>query len=119
MSATLSAIEKYRRNPTALEAAKLVARERYAWPGGYPLSLLMADGGLLCADCIRANFRSIVLYTRWNQPRSGWCASGYNVEESPEHAAICDNCGKVIAEGAGGSCGSCDGGLHRRVRERG
>ncbi len=31
----------------------------YAWPGGYPCALLMADGGILCAQSARENYRLI------------------------------------------------------------
>lgn len=40
-------------------AARFVRRERYAWPGGYELALIMSDGALLCADCVRENFCNI------------------------------------------------------------
>jgi len=85
------------KNPK-LEAAKKVARDKFAWPGGYPLVLVMADGGVLCPECVRAEWRSIVTYTKWGQRYSGWCAEGYSIEESPEEDVICDHCGKVVAE---------------------
>ena len=31
----------------------------YAWPGGYPCALLMADGGIICAKSARENYRLI------------------------------------------------------------
>lgn len=31
----------------------------YAWPGGYPCALLMADGEVICAKSARENYRLI------------------------------------------------------------
>ena len=31
----------------------------YAWPGGYPCALLMADGEVLCSKAARENYRLI------------------------------------------------------------
>ena len=31
----------------------------YAWPGGYPCALLMADGEVLCCKAARENYRLI------------------------------------------------------------
>lgn len=30
--------------------------EYYAWPGGYEIFYICADGGILCADCANENF---------------------------------------------------------------
>jgi hypothetical protein len=81
-----------------LRDAKVVAREKYAWPGGYALSLVMADGGVLCPECVKHEWRSIVRYTLWNLPQSGWMAAGLAVEECPESDVYCDHCNAVIAE---------------------
>jgi hypothetical protein len=81
-----------------LRDAKIVAREKYAWPGGYPLALIMSDGGVLCPDCVRKEWRNIVQYTFWNQPGSGWMAEGMSVEECPESDVSCDHCNAIIAE---------------------
>ena len=93
----MNAIEKYRRNPTPIEAAKLVAREKYAWPGGYPLILVMDDGAALCPDCVRSEFRRIAYSTR-NGLRDGWRAAGYQIEECPDEDERCAHCAKVISE---------------------
>lgn len=39
---------------------KNAIRNKYAWPGGYPLYLIMADGGELCIDCAKKNYRALV-----------------------------------------------------------
>ena len=53
-----------------LRRVRAMARERYAWPGGYALALVTTDGGILCPDCVRAEY---------------W--------EGPE---LCDHCGASI-----------------------
>lgn len=74
--------------------AAFVARERYVWPGGYRLNLLTADGGVLCADCVRANYRRILESARDNL-NDGWLPEAHFVhwEGSP---ILCDHCGDPI-----------------------
>lgn len=73
---------------------KLAIRQRYAWPGGYPLFLLCDDGGCLCVDCGRKNWdliaRSIV-----NGDMDGWnvIAADINWEDDD---LICDHCADDI-----------------------
>lgn len=75
-------------------AARYVRRERYAWPGGYPLALITTDGGLLCADCVTDNFSNIAWAHR-NGCSDGWRPGGLFVAcESSEHA--CDHCAAYI-----------------------
>jgi hypothetical protein len=80
---------------TPLQQAKMVARDKYAWPGGYPMFLVMADGGCLCPACVKAEWRQIVQYTLWNQPESGWMVLGQEINwENPD--LYCDHCGERI-----------------------
>lgn len=79
-----------------LADAKMVAREKYAWPGGYALWLITADGGILCPECIRNEWPSIVRYTLWGQRTSGWFAEGAFYTESSDEPETCDHCGRVI-----------------------
>lgn len=51
------------RNITMLRVREFI-RQPYAWPGGYPLILVMHDGETLCATCARANYRQISNATR-------------------------------------------------------
>lgn len=44
----------------SLDDVKRAIRDKYAWPGGYPLYLVMADGEVLSIDAARAEFRHIV-----------------------------------------------------------
>lgn len=79
------------RNET-LQAVREFIRQPYAWPGGYPLVLVLSDGETLCATCARAEYRQISNATRHNL-RDGWRAAGVEVhwEGEPE---ICAHCGR-------------------------
>ena len=45
--------------PRVNAAIKDAIRNKYAWPGGYPLYLLTADGCALCVECGRKEFKQI------------------------------------------------------------
>lgn len=45
--------------PELIASIKYLAKHKYAWPGGYPLALLMKDSECLCADCTRENYKLI------------------------------------------------------------
>jgi len=79
-----------KRNETLANVRRAV-REPYAWPGGYPIYTYMEDGEMLCAACVRANYRQISDATR-HRLHDGWAAAGTDVywEGAPEHCAHCD-----------------------------
>ena len=77
-----------------LAAVREFARHPYAWPGGYPLILVMADGECLCASCARNEYRLISHSTRHHE-RDGWCAAGVDVHWEGE-AIICAHCNAEI-----------------------
>lgn len=81
-------------------AARYVRRERYAWPGGYALALIMADGGALCPDCVEANF-SQISYSHRHGIRDGWKPLGVECEANVDGACTCDHCGREIWAGTG------------------
>ena len=73
----------------AIEQVKRAIRQPYAWPGGYPVYTVMADGDLLCADCAKAEFRQIVRDTKYH---GCWAATGAEIlweSDSPQHCAQC------------------------------
>lgn len=82
-----------------LQQVKSVAREPYAWPGGYPRILVMADGETLCPKCAKAEFKLICHATLQNE-RSGWRAAGADIhwEGLPE---ICAHCSAEIPSAYG------------------
>ena len=80
---------------------KQAIRTKYAWPGGYPLFLVMSDGGALCVDCGKKEFRQIAYSPRHNL-KDGWgvAAPDVNWEDT---ALYCDHCSKQIESAYGGT----------------
>ena len=78
---------------------KHAIRNKYAWPGGYPLFLVMSDGGALCLDCGKKEFRQIAYAHRHNL-RDGWrvAAPDINWEETDLR---CDHCNNKIESAYG------------------
>jgi len=74
-----------------VDAVRYIARNPYAWPGGYDIILIMNDGGILCNDCVKNNYRDILFDTK-NKWSTGWDAAGidYELEES-----FCSHCEKI------------------------
>lgn len=82
-----------------ISQVKRAIREPFAWPGGYPVYTVMADGELLCPDCAKANFTQIArdTYSRWG---SSWRAAGAGVKwEGP--AENCCHCNKALPSAYG------------------
>jgi hypothetical protein len=74
--------------------------QTYAWPGGYPVFHLCADGGVLCPAC--ANDATNPVH-EGNQYDKQWqiVASDINWEDD---ALQCDHCGKLIESAYGETC---------------
>ena len=47
-----------------LQQAREAVRNKYAWPGGYPLYLLCADGEVLCPDCAKKEWKQVAYATK-------------------------------------------------------
>jgi hypothetical protein len=62
----------------ALQQVKEAIRNEYAWPGGYPLSIICNDGAAICPNCAKANWHSIAHDTLkgW---RTGWDVAGAQI----------------------------------------
>jgi len=77
-----------------LHAAKQFARQPYAWPGGYPMAAITADGGCLCAGCVKKEWKLICEETFQNT-NCGFRVAGVDVnwENTELH---CDHCGARI-----------------------
>jgi hypothetical protein len=87
-----------------LNFLKRAIREKYAWPGGYPLSAITFDGSALCMDCCRKNWWSVcheTLIPGWER----WC--GWGVQSID-----------VLWEG-GNYCGHCNANLDAYPSEEG
>lgn len=52
--------------------ARYAAREKYAWPGGYPLYLLMYDGEVICPSCARREWKLVARATRHPGTDTQW-----------------------------------------------
>ncbi len=82
--------------PAAILAdVKYAIRNKYAWPGGYPLYVLMADGEALSVEAARQEWRQIARDTIRKDYRSEWCA--YAADINWEDASMyCAHTGKRI-----------------------
>lgn len=67
----------------------------HAWPGGYPLYFVTADGAALSFESARENAREIMLSLLSGDKQSGWhvVALETNWEDSE---LVCDHSGKRI-----------------------
>ena len=81
---------------TSSERAEYVARERHAWPGGYLLLAVCADGELLCPDCCAENKEEIAGAN--DAPRSGWHITDITTAETIEEPEQCAHCGRELLD---------------------
>jgi hypothetical protein len=79
---------------TTLEAKKAI-REKFAWPGGYEMYLVMSDSGVVCMACARKEWRSIAYSMHYNLS-DGWRAESIGVTCNDEDIVTCDHCGRTI-----------------------
>ena len=68
----------------------------YAWPGGYALYFITADGAALSFGAARGEFASIARAIRDDDKRSGWriVATGCTAED--DETPTCDHTGQPI-----------------------
>ncbi len=87
------------KNKPEIHAAKELARNPYAWPGGYSKHAVMSDGECLCAACVKENFALIARATR-DGDGGGWALA--SVEINWEDADMtCAHCGRAIESAYG------------------
>lgn len=84
----------------SIELRKAI-RAKYAWPGGYPMFLVMADGAALCMDCARKEYKQIAYANRHNL-RDGWKAECADINWEDQDL-FCDHCSKPIESAYGES----------------
>lgn len=70
----------------------------FAWPGGYPIYCVFADGGVICPKCANENIDLIDQANRGGRccnSHGGWAvdASDVNYEDTDLH---CDHCHEPI-----------------------
>ena len=71
--------------------------DKYAWPGGYPIFYLCADGGVLCADCVDEN-RELIDGADEHDRQWLIVAQEINYEDN---SLFCDNCSNRIESANG------------------
>jgi hypothetical protein len=78
-----------------LTPVKQALRCKYAWPGGYPLFLVMTDGAALSIEAARECWPQIVRAHIDNDTQSGWLVAGVGINwEDVE--LTCAHSGKPI-----------------------
>ena len=78
-----------------LEEVKWAIRNKYAFPGGYQVNLVMEDGELLCIDCAKDNFKLIAYATKNPGYPDSWRAIGGDVHWEGE-SEYCAHCNKEL-----------------------
>jgi len=71
-----------------------------AWPGGYPMVLIMADGEVIDAQSARENYRQILLATRNPGTNRQWEAIGADIHWEGEPME-CAHSGRMIESAYG------------------
>ena len=84
-----------------IRAAKEYIRAPYAWPGGYPLAAITADGACLCAECVKKEWRQICAES-FDNTNCGFRISGVGVNWENDDL-YCDHCGKKMESAYGES----------------
>ena len=72
---------------------KEAIRHPYAWPGGYPLAVLMADGECMCISCVKKEFKYIAREFHTKCKNRQWAAEAVfiNWEDADLQCANCNN----------------------------
>lgn len=82
-----------------LRQVKRAIRQPYAWPGGYPLYVVLADGEALSCEAARQEWRQIVFATLHGL-RDGWRALGAEINWE-DTALYCAHTGERIESAYG------------------
>lgn len=81
------------------QSVKYAIRNKYAWPGGYPMYIVRNDGGVLCPTCAKDNYAEIAHDTvkGW---KTGWDVMGADVNWE-DSDLYCEHCGNQIESAYG------------------
>ena len=82
-----------------LASVKRAIREPYAWPGGYPMYIVMSDGEALSTQSARENWASIV-HSTLTGSRDGWAAAGAEINWE-DNELCCAHSGEAIESAYG------------------
>lgn len=71
---------------------KQAAKNKCAWPGGYPLYIIMSDSEVICPSCAKDHIGTIA-HATVHHLRGGWEAVGVDVnwEDDNLYCAHCNN----------------------------
>jgi hypothetical protein len=72
----------------------------YAWPGGYPLYFVTADGAALSFAAAKSERRNILEAIRDNEARSGWRVAALDINWE-DTGLTCDHTGQSIESAYG------------------
>lgn len=77
-----------------IEAVKYIAKRGHTLIGGYPIFAITTDGGCLCHQCVKDNYR-IIRESQRDNCNDGWEVETIdtNWESTDLH---CDNCNQAI-----------------------
>lgn len=87
---------------TKKDLAKAYRQGPYAFPGGYPVYLLMTDGCFLCWECFKNEYRNIWEGTLDPAFRTGWKPDSLQVlwehdtSDNELTPTYCDHCSKEL-----------------------
>lgn len=85
----------FREITTPAEFKACLRAGAYAWPGGYPLYFVMADGESLSFESARENMREIMTAIQTGGPRDDWRPVGIEVNYE-DSDMVCAHSGKPI-----------------------
>jgi len=84
-----------------MAAARKLRRDKYTWPGGYAMGLLMSEGDILCPECVTAEYRLIssAHRSKFRYPtgcQTGWEPVGAVAECDTDETEYCGQCNRVL-----------------------
>lgn len=68
---------------------------QYAWPGGYPMFFICADGGILSFAAVRQEWRQVCRAMIQHDKRSDWYVVGCDINWEDPHME-CEHTGERI-----------------------
>lgn len=78
---------------------KQAAKNKYAWPGAYPLYIIMSDCEVICPACAKDNIGAIAHATA-HHLRDGWAVVGVDVNWEDDNL-YCAHCNARIESAYG------------------
>lgn len=99
-SGSVSMLDRPALGVTGMDAARHVARDCFAWPGGYEMALVTTDGAALCRFCVQSEYTSIY-DSHLTDANDGWNPSGIMHSGAVDEMGFCDHCGRDMDAEAG------------------